>query len=160
MKGQVLTIDFVTSMFILVSVMILVGFLWNTISTDLMGKNAFDKMMLQALSATELLVKTQGNPVNWNSSNVKTFGLAYSPNVLSLDKTLSFTSLISSNYSRVKEELGISEDYYFEVYDLVKSQVVVQAPAINLDSYDNVASISRLALLNGSEVRVVFALVR
>jgi hypothetical protein len=160
MRGQILTVDFVTSMFILVGVMVLVSFLWITISTDLTGKNDFDKMMLQALSATELLVKTPGRPVNWNASTVSTIGLAESPNIINWDKTLRFTSLISSNYTEIKDKLGLNEDYYFEVYDLVNNQVIVQAPLIDIGSYDNVASVARLALLNGSEVRVVFALVK
>jgi hypothetical protein len=138
----------------------MVRFLWNTISTDLDDKNSFDRMMFQALSVTELLVKTSGDPVNWNASTVNSVGLAMSSNIINRDKTSAFVDLITTNYSYVKELFGISEDYYFEVYDLNSRVTVMRAPDVDVNTYDNVAAVSRLGLLNNSEVRIVFAMLR
>ena len=65
-----------------------------------------------------------------------------------------------NDYSSVKDVLGLSDDFYFELYDLTNSTTIVKAPLISLGSYDDVAAVNRVVLVNNSLARFVFAIVR
>ena len=140
--------------------MIMIGVLWDTLTIDLESKKSFDDMMFQALSTSELLVKDGGSPPNWTTTVFYSLGLAESENVLEWRKVSYFTELVLNDYSSVKDVLGLSDDFYFELYDLTNSTTIVSAPLISLESYDDVAAVNRIVLVNNSLVRFIFAIVR
>ena len=160
MKGQVFTMDFIISIILFMGMMIMIGVLWNTLTIDLESKKSFDDMMFQALSTSELLVKDGGSPPNWTTSIFYSLGLAESENVLEWRKISYFNYLVLNDYSSVKDVLGLSDDFYFELYDLTNSTTIVKAPLISLGSYDDVAAVNRVVLVNNSLARFVFAIVR
>lgn len=67
-----------------------------------------------ALSISEMLVKSQGYPADWENdvSLVGVLGLAGSENVLSKGKVDAFGSL---SYNETKELLGIGNEYYITI---------------------------------------------
>ncbi|MBR9679260.1 MAG: hypothetical protein GON13_03260 [Nanoarchaeota archaeon] len=160
MKAQVFTMDFIISIILFMSMMIMISILWSTLTIDLESKKSFDDMMFQALSTSELLVKDGGNPTNWTTSVFYSLGLAESENVLEWRKISYFVELVLNDYSSVKDVLGLSDDFYFELYDLTNSTTIVSAPLISLESYDNVAAVNRIVLVNNSLARFSFAIVR
>jgi hypothetical protein len=72
-------------------------------------------MQMTAFAAVDYLVKSQGQPYNWeiNSSSAERIGLAKRPMVLSENKTKSFANL---DYEKQKTALNIiGYDFYFRL---------------------------------------------
>jgi len=92
-KGQLFSIDFIsgTVIFILSFMMLLT--LMDTANTQLRETEDFQQMQSIALAISDMLIKSPGNPENWDSSNVKAVGFADSPHVLNESKILSFYSM-------------------------------------------------------------------
>ncbi len=160
MKAQIMTADFVTSLIVFAGVLIFIGVLWAGVTTDLTNRKTFDIMTMQSLYSSELLVKGLGNPENWTANNVQVLGLAESGNVLDPNKVDQFENLTFSNYFKAKSLLGLTSDFYFEIDNAKTGSVIAKAPDISLNSYSNVASVTRYALLNGTEVKMLFAVIQ
>ncbi|MFB6075670.1 MAG: hypothetical protein ABEK17_00860 [Candidatus Aenigmatarchaeota archaeon] len=120
MKGQV-NIQY------LIALVLFIGLIWyltfQVTSTIPKFKVESQRNILntKAYRLTEIMVKTDGIPENWDSSNVKSIGLAESPNVLNSTKVGRFRSLCDNSYGKVidmfrssYEENAIS-DFHFSL---------------------------------------------
>lgn len=83
-----------------------------------------------AHSVLDQLVLTSGQPTNWGNfqvSDINSFGLANSPNVLDLDKIRGLSNYFnnSSTYSSIKTKMGFGPyDFYFRVIDSSDNVIV------------------------------------
>jgi|YelNatPaOPRAMG01_1025707.scaffolds.fasta_scaffold64325_2 hypothetical protein len=117
----------------------------------------------EAYQISELLVNDLGEPINWDiSSEVKRIGLSdesmNKTNLLSTAKIRSFNNSCSTNYQLVASQLGITEDYQFEVFvtDLTSNTLLASCSPPTRISRGKVAEVTRIAALDsGSYVRII-----
>jgi hypothetical protein len=104
-RAQLLTIDFILSIAIFISILLTLMTVWGSVDTQI--KDLEDRRDLQSLSVaiTDSLVRSTGNPADWNSTNVKSIGLAETERVLSLRK---IKSMFSMDYFSVKSKMRLS----------------------------------------------------
>ncbi len=76
-KAQAFTTDFTTSVLIFLMVLVLIVFIWNQTTYDILKKEEIENLERVGASVMEQLVRTQGIPVNWvdNPSNAVLIGL-------------------------------------------------------------------------------------
>lgn len=92
-KAQIFTTDFFIAFFIF-SILIIVAMVsWNNYYIKITEINDYDIMMNKAFQISDVLVKSQGYPLEWDSENVQIIGLASEDRELSLDKVNLFANL-------------------------------------------------------------------
>ncbi len=96
--------DFVLSIAIFLSMLFTLMSVWSTI--DIQIRDLESRRDIQTLSVTisDSLVRSSGNPIDWNSTNVQSIGLANSERVLSLRK---IHELMKIQYYEVKSKLRV-----------------------------------------------------
>ncbi len=103
-KAQLLTIDFVLSLAIFVSILLTLVTVWSSIDAQVRDVESRRELQTLSLSVSDLLVRNPGNPIDWNSTNVKSIGLATEERVLSLNK---ITAIMGMGYDDVKSRLRL-----------------------------------------------------
>jgi hypothetical protein len=106
------------------------------------------KMGAEAISASDILVKSPGIPAHWETLNAtpQSVGLASSANVLSDAKLKKFTEM---RYAEAREALGLEHQFYFYVED-VKGNRLYEGG--NTTVGEQAVSVARFALLDGEKV--------
>lgn len=122
-KAQIVSADFVPSLFLFLGIFVGVIVSWNTTVNQIEDVNARNAMERAALGASDLLVRHEGNPSNWTFTNVIVPGLSDGPpNVLSESKAY---ELLFLDYTRAKELLGIPYEFYIEINKTLGTAFVV-----------------------------------
>ncbi|GEM_PF-964904 len=150
LKGQLNSLDLMLAIVIFVFLLSYVVLFRFVDVLDLDKSLTKNKLEADALSLSDILLKSQGVPYNWekNSSNVQMIGLASSPNVLNSEKLQMFTNM---SYINATQLLGLSSQFYFYVEDLEENRLYETG---NSTLSDQIISITRFAILNGEKVRV------
>ncbi|MDD5022951.1 MAG: hypothetical protein PHU63_02170 [Candidatus ainarchaeum sp.] len=117
-KGQLNSVDLLisTTVFALL-IVFLIGF-WFVEIMDIQKITKKTELEAQAISLSDILIKSPGVPKNWeneNSEEINMIGLASSDNIIDEDKVKKF---INMSYSENKEIFGIENDFYFYIEDL------------------------------------------
>ncbi|MBW2985450.1 hypothetical protein KY313_02230 [Candidatus Woesearchaeota archaeon] len=126
-KSQSVVIDLFIALFVFILIMSIITIMWNRYNLDLNQKITQKDMWLKAYHITDLLVESQGNPIDWeiNISNisyvrnhVSSIGLVNLDRQLSLDKVEAFKILSNStNYNITRELLNIEGfEFYFTLF--------------------------------------------
>ena len=150
-KGQTGLPDLVLGIVAFILLLSFVLAFSNASTENVSLKSRQHKMETSAITISDLLVKTQGVPADWdrnNPSSVLVTGLASFPNVLSEDKVSEFTAL---DYDDVKSLLGVDGEFLFQIEDL-NGTVLHQLGDSNATAEQTI--VQRLALLEGEKVRV------
>ncbi|MCK4532020.1 MAG: hypothetical protein KAT94_04065, partial [Candidatus Aenigmarchaeota archaeon] len=90
MKGQVWSLDFITSVLVFLVVLIPLFFVWNYVNIQNQQQILFDEVEILTLSISDSLIRTEGLPEDWNTSDVSTIGLSSEENVLNVTKVSYF----------------------------------------------------------------------
>ncbi len=121
LSAQVWSMDFIASVIVFFSVVVLVIFAWNYTVGQNQEQLSFNAIENTALSASDTLLRTPGLPEDWTEVNVVTLGLASMDNVLNTTKVGRFLNLADD---KVKTLLGISNfEFYFELRYLNSSVI-------------------------------------
>lgn len=149
-KGQINSIDATLAIVLFVIMLVFLTVLW--FNGVLASKNTTDKNRLQyrAISISDALVKSQGLPTTWTSSNAQMLGFAKLPNVLSDSNVSAFTSL---PYGTAKDLLNLdSEEFYFYIEHL--NGTIIYTSGNSSLGADKIVSITRFVILNGTKVKM------
>lgn len=112
-KSQTVSIDLFMAVFVFIILLILIISSWNIYQVKIVERMAYEDIMVNAFQIADLLVKSRGYPLEWNSTNVEVIGLAASDRIISSEKLNSFFNI---SYSSSKELLNIERyDFYFQV---------------------------------------------
>jgi len=150
-KGQLNSIDLLMASIIFsLLIVFLVGF-WVVDINDIYKISKKSELESQAISISDLLLKSRGIPKNWeeNLSNVSMIGLVNSQNVFVKSKLNNFTHM---NYTKAKELLGIKNEFYFCVNSL-NGNTLYQSGNSTLGENGSIG-ITRFAVLDSEEVIV------
>ncbi len=121
-KAQLLTIDFVLSLAIFVSIMLTLVGIWSTVGTQVRDVESRRELQMISLAVSDMLVRSPGSPNNWNSTNVSSIGLAKIERILDLAKIREFLKM---DYYDVKDKVRLgglgtglyeSKTFDFQVY--------------------------------------------
>lgn len=115
MKAQIWSLDFAASLTVFLMVLLPLFFVWSYVNVQNRQEMELDEMERLALSISDALVRTGGSPGGWNSTDVKSIGLASSENVLDAAKVSEFLSM---DYNKTKAVLSGGRDFYFGLRDL------------------------------------------
>lgn len=152
--GQVLIFDVFFALLGLFAVFIVLTSLWNAnYSVGVEELHAQDARV-RALQAMNTLVKSPGDPADWNSdpSSANSLGLALADGSLSEARLDAFNSM---DYDTARERLGLEGyDYYFEVNGLKHSYNASSGVDFNSDEGVYVFASRRVALLDGNSVEL------
>ncbi|NIO23056.1 MAG: hypothetical protein GTN38_03465 [Candidatus Aenigmarchaeota archaeon] len=155
-KGQVWSLDFVTSLVIFTLVLIPLLFVWNYVNIQNMEQRTFDEIETLALSISDSLIRTKGVPENWNSSNVNVIGLAEGENVLSIPKVSEFLYMGNNEYDLTKNILVGRYDFFFSITDL---NGTVYGTAGSKPADRTIVPVERYCLYNNRVVKIELALI-
>ena len=116
--------------------------------------------MLKAFDITEMLTKSEGIPLDWNSSSVQAVGLALNDRVLSTEKITKFSNL---SYNKTKELFGIvGKEFFLQIRSLSDSNLFEAgvSPLENNSCGNNYEAVTlkRFALWEGQSVILHFTL--
>ena len=109
-KAQIAVTDFFIALFILGILVSFIILSWNTQELRFNEALEYEDMMVKAFQVSDVLVGTQGYPLNWNSTNVDVIGLAESDRIISNDKLTRFSNITDAG---VKSAFSLAP-YNFE----------------------------------------------
>ncbi|NIO19414.1 MAG: hypothetical protein GTN76_01360 [Candidatus Aenigmarchaeota archaeon] len=155
-KGQVWSLDFVTSLIIFFLVLVPLFFVWNYVNIQNMEQRTFDDIEVLALTTSDSLIRTKGVPENWNSSNVNVIGLADEENILNPTKVSEFLSMGNINYNLTRNILTGKYDFFFGITDL---NGTVYGTIGNKPPDKTIVPVERYCLYNDRVVKIELTLI-
>lgn len=102
MKAELFSTDFVISIILFLSIIIILGFYYGNMQNDVYQQYERGDMQRKAINVADLLVTSGGNPVGWDSSNVKVIGL-YDDGKFNLTK---FAEIKEMSHNVVRNMMG------------------------------------------------------
>jgi len=146
-RGQTVLIDFSLAVFIFFIAFAFLTIFWVQNIEEKTKETQYFDMDLKANIASEILVKSRGNPVNWHeidTNQINFIGLAFRERSIDEQKLNTFKNMA---YDTSRELLNISEyDFYFE-FTGEDNVTVGLVPTANVDSI----TITRIVEYKGSE---------
>ncbi|OYT53560.1 MAG: hypothetical protein B6U72_05505 [Candidatus Altiarchaeales archaeon ex4484_2] len=132
-KSQAFTADFTTSVFIFLTVLLLIVFIWDQITYDILKKEQLENLRWVGASVMEQLVRTPGTPANWVDDPQKAVLIGLTEDrplktterpgveltyfvqdrLVDADKLFYFMYLSGNSYSRTKSRLLRLGDYHY-----------------------------------------------
>lgn len=156
MRGQVWSLDFVTSVIVFLIVFIPLFFIWSYLNVQNQQEMLIDDLETLTMSVSDSLVRTRGMPEGWDTSDVKQIGLAEEENVLNSTKVSHFLSMGTSEYNRTRAILTGGYDFFFNLTDVNGTQL----GAIGSKPPDRMTiPIERYCLHSGRIVKLEFAII-
>lgn len=159
-KGQVVILDLAIALIIFMSAMVFIVLTYQNGITKLDRETRYNSWVLESYGITDLLIKSEGYPQDWNASDVVVIGLASADRVLSTDKITRFTLL---EYNKTKQLLGISGNEFFLQIRDVNNINLFEAGASPLEenpcnkTYESITT-QRFAMWEEQRVLVYFTL--
>ncbi|MBN2014242.1 MAG: hypothetical protein JW778_03590 [Candidatus Altiarchaeota archaeon] len=156
-KAQISNFDLVIAAGIFLFILFVMIGTWGEMTNKINHFEDRRSTYYKGLDITEMLVKTPGNPPNWeqldtlNPSTVYAVGFSSQPNVLDKDKLERFDTF---EYEQMRDLLGLSrEDFHLLIHD------VKGADEIPLYSFGNSINrshirVDRYAILEDNLVRL------
>jgi hypothetical protein len=117
-KGQVWSLDFITSVVIFLVVLIPLFSIWSYVNIQNQQQILFDEVETFTLSISDALIRTKGFPEGWNNSSVTIIGLALEENVLNTTKVSYFLDMGNNEYNRTRAILAGGYDFFFNLTDV------------------------------------------
>ncbi len=108
-KGQVFAPDFLASVAVFTVMLSVFILSWNSILADQEESREEQALYENAQRTMSQLLSSQGYPENWDENNVSTIGLAYSPNIIDIDKLEKMEELDES------EQLSLLNTFNFKL---------------------------------------------
>lgn len=123
-KGQVLSPDFILSIFIFTAILFLSYTIWNITYEKSVRFYKTEEMQRKAFYISNTLINTPGIPENWNTTDVRMIGLKNAgDDTLDTEKLISFKLL---SYSESKSALGTgSYGYNINITDSVNNPLKI-----------------------------------
>ncbi|MBI2597936.1 MAG: hypothetical protein HYW50_01940 [Candidatus Diapherotrites archaeon] len=145
--GQTVLLDFMLAFFIFAIAFAFLAVFWSNGLEEKIQESRQNEMNLKASIAAEILVKSNGNPQNWEEidiSEAQFIGIASRENSVEEEKLNEFTNL---DYGTAKTLLNIQEyDFFFELEGDGSASAGL-APTADIDT----VTITRIVEYKGSE---------
>ena len=155
-KGQIWSLDFVTSVTVFLMVLIPLLFIWNYVNIQNEQQIFFDDVETSALFISDSLIRTKGNPEGWNTANVVQIGLAAKENTLNTTKVSYLISMGNSEYNRTRTILTGGYEFFLNLTDINGTSIglIGSKPPDRM-----IVPIERYCICNERIVKLEFALI-
>ncbi len=123
-KAQIAVTDLFIAIFIFMTVIISIFVTWNIYTNRLEQRIDYSNIISNAVQISDILVKTQGKPVNWelNNTTVEIIALASSDRNLSERKVNAFITL---DYNMTKDLMNIKRyNFKFKLVNVNNSALI------------------------------------
>lgn len=163
-KGQVFSIDFLTSIAPFFFILSLTIMIWYNTNYKIEQRERNLEIQNKILSLSDAIVKTKGNPENWEekilpneTDKIISLGLSSRDNVIDAGK---FLRLIEFDYIKTKKIFGIPRfQLFLGLYDkngqIIKSNGKDMAFGIFPPEKKDRYSITRMVVFEDNDVRVL-----
>ena len=155
-KSQVAVTDMFIALFISTILIIVIVFAWNRYTVILGDNVEYTEMQIIAFQVSDLLVKTKGEPEDWENSpdNVDVIGLTSSDRELSKEKVNAFINL---SYSITSKSLGTElYSHYFQLKSINGTKLAEHGAGFPRNR--SVVNVQRIVRYENEEAVVEFAI--
>ncbi|MFH0971074.1 MAG: hypothetical protein V1835_00755 [Candidatus Micrarchaeota archaeon] len=165
MRKGLFSTDFLIAITIFIVILLLLSPMWDSLNRQVFGREVTRSMQTAAIGAGDILLRTRGSPETWNTTNVKSIGLAENLRMLNITKCKYFFQLLSSNYSDVKFMLGAGA-YQLAAEITNKTGEMITYGGVNFtystitDNMTEAANSQRIAILKYNETYSEFVNLR
>jgi len=156
MKGQIWSLDFITSIVIFLAVLIPLFFVWSYVNMQNQSQILFNEVESLTLSVSDSLIRTKGSPEGWDNASVESIGLASEENILNSTKVSSFLFMGNNEYNRTRAILTGGYEFFFNLTDINGTSIGSIGSKPGNRMY---VPIERYCLHNGRIAKLEFALV-
>ncbi len=156
MKGQIIAFDLVASVFMLVLFLSILAYMWTENSRRIEDASELNRRLAKIVPATEILLSPN---ISFLENNLSYLKIAVNYNVINYSALINFLNVIRTNYTRVKAELGLLDNYYFEIYNVSSNTTLYREPNISATSFPRVNVVTRFAILNNTIIKLVFGVI-
>ena len=115
-KGQAAVTDLFIAISVFIILITIMTLTWNLYNLRLQNRFDYDDMMTKAFQVSDVLIKSKGNPVDWETDPNSTIviGLSSNDRIISKTKVETFTDEDLFNESKLKDILKVNQfNYYF-----------------------------------------------
>ncbi|MFH2105904.1 MAG: hypothetical protein ABII22_01475 [Candidatus Micrarchaeota archaeon] len=150
-KGQIWSTDLLIASLVMLAIFFIFVISWNNLGYNWNSSQIQNKIYFAALFASDALIAQDSG--NWENEetleNATSFGIVGERNELDNKK---LSRLASANYTVVKEKLGI--EGYGLFINITNGSGTFYVFGVKPTNYDQTVVVERLAILNGSVVKV------
>lgn len=111
-KGQIIAIDFMLTMAVTAIIIILLVSTFIFYEKKIDESTSYNLMLTKAFQVSDILIKTQGSPTNWNASNVDVIGLVSEDRMISSEKLNQFINMPEQD---IKKRFTMNYNFYFNL---------------------------------------------
>lgn len=157
MKAELFSTDFIVSILLFLSVLVILGLYYENLQTDVYEQYVRNDMQRKAINVADLLATSSGNPQFWDSTNVKIVGL-YDSGKFNLTK---FKELKKINHETVKRMIGagvynLNISLKNETGNVIEIDGTVYSFGLPLTNVKDAVSLKRLGIADlESEIKKV-----
>ena len=162
MKAELFSSDFIISILIFLSALVIITFYYQNLQSDVYESNIRNEMYSKAVNIASLLATTGGYPKYWNNTTVKVIGL-YDTGKFNLTK---FEELKKINYNSVKIMLGTGPYNIYivlknETGDTIEKSGVPYSYGVTIANAEQIVSVKRLGVvsLEGTSIKTVMEVI-
>lgn len=147
MKAELFSTDFIVSILLFLSVLIILGFYYGNLQSDIYQQYLRSDMQKKAINVADLLATSSGSPKGWDATNVKVIGL-YDNGKFNLTK---FLELKKISHDTVRRMMGtgvynLNISLKNETGSIIEIGGDAYSFGIPLTDVSNVISIKRLGI--------------
>lgn len=154
-KGQLFSYDFIVSAVLFLFFFSTFFFVWDYLNRQVAWQSELRDIQERASLLSDVLVRTDGYPVNWTSANVETMGLAGEDGIIDQSR---LSALNATNYSTARDVMGLGRRYelYLQLNDTANRTIFVYGQPVSSPKvavpinryvlYDNSTSRTRATL--------------
>ncbi|MFC1755076.1 hypothetical protein ACFL96_17065 [Thermoproteota archaeon] len=148
-KAQVGMADLFIAASVFIILLVAIAFVYNLYSEKFQARQRFNRMQISAFQISNILVKSEGIPFDWETDpqNTVMIGLAGNKRIFSDDKVDAFLNM---DYNMTKEIFKSGYDYNFKIYRL-NGQILAEK-GTNITGNATAVSMERRVLYDDEEV--------
>ena len=168
-KGQFFSVDAIFASIIFILLILIVQSYWDYSMEKINYAGRREEIEASSRNAINLLLLSEGAPSNWTGLNASSFGQSSVQSigliksgqlVLDSSKIDKLLQINTTNYSALKNIIGIPEKYEFEIkfyrWNGTDYALYSYAGSALLDNATDVVNINRYAVLNNTWMQVTF----
>jgi len=150
-QGQASVIDFTVAFIVFTAIFVVDYYLWSQVEAKIANNEDEHYFKTSVYNAVESLVKTMGQPYNWeiNMSSALSIGLAIKDNWLSNDK---LSALSDADYNETSSRVLSTGEYQITIIDSDNNEVY----STGLEPQGQTVRVDRLVRINDSYYTLIF----
>src|SRR3989344_297961 len=119
-RAQISAFDFILASSVSVIILVLVAATFFLYERKINEFVLYNDLSTKTFQVSDVLIKSEGVPSNWNSTNVNIIGLASEDRVINVDKLNNFIDL---SQQEIKDKMATNYDIYFNLTNITGKSI-------------------------------------